>query len=74
MAKYKIEINQETCVGDKACCEEAPETFRVTDGSSTVVNPDGDPPEDILAAARNCIHEAITLHDSETGEKVWPMG
>ena len=73
MAKYRISINQESGVGDKLCCEEAPDTFEVTDDGNTVVDPEGNPPENILAAAQNCIHEAITLHDTKTGQKVWPM-
>ena len=75
MAKYRIEIDREACAGDRACTEEAPNTFALDDeGKSTVVNPDGDPPEYIRAAAKKCPFEGITLYDTETGEKVWPRG
>ena len=39
---------------------------------AVVKDPEGDSPEDILAAAQGCPTDAITLHDEETGEKVWP--
>ena len=73
MTKYKIQVNREVCVGDRACSEEAPETFALDeDGKAVVTNVQGDPPEDVLRAAKQCVHEGITLHDAETGEQVWP--
>ena len=73
MAKYRIEIDREACVGDQLCCELAPETFALDqDGKSSVLNPDGDPPKHILAAAKNCRLEAITLYDAQTAKRVWP--
>ena len=73
MAKYKIEIKREACVGDRACSEEAPDTFAIDDeGKAVVADPNGDPPEYILWAAKHCVHEGITLHDAKTGKQVWP--
>ena len=73
MAKYRIEIKRDLCCGDGLCREEAPATFDQDDElRSRVTNPDGDPPEDILAAAKNCPLHAITLFDAETGQKIWP--
>jgi ferredoxin len=73
MAKYKIEIDREACIGDEQCCADAPETFEMDDeGKASVKNADGHSPEDILAAAQNCPTDAIILHDAATGEKVWP--
>ena len=73
MAKYKIKIDREVCVGDRACTEEAPDTFAIDDeGKSVVTNPDGDPPEHILGAAKSCPFEGISLYDVETGKQVWP--
>jgi len=42
------------------------------EGRCTVVNPDGDPPEDILCAAKECLGGAITLYDARTGQRVYP--
>jgi ferredoxin len=72
MAKYTIRINRAKCVGDKLCCEEAPNTFRVDDDKVIVTDPEGDPPENILAAAKSCLLNVIILHDAQTGEQVWP--
>jgi ferredoxin len=73
MTGYRIEMDRDTCVGDGLCCEEAPATFQRDDEIKTVViDPYGDPPEDILSAAQSCRLQAITLYDADTGEKVWP--
>lgn len=73
METYRISIDREACVGDGLCRETAPETFTINpDGKSTVVDPDGDEPRYIKAAAKNCRLQAITLHDRETGKRVWP--
>lgn len=73
MAKYKIEINRDECIGDQLCCGEAPETFEMDDEDIAVVtNPEGNDPENIRCAAENCPVDCIKLIDTETGEQVWP--
>jgi ferredoxin len=75
MAKYKVEIDRNLCVGDGACVNEAPGTFEMDDESIAIVtNADGNTPEEILAAAQSCPVDAIILHDANSGEKVWPQG
>lgn len=37
-----------------------------------VIDPNGDAPEDILRAARECLVGAIKLYDARTGEPVLP--
>ncbi len=73
MAKYRIEIDREACVGDGACTNEAPGTFEL-DGENVakVTNPDGNSPEEILSAAQSCPTDAIRLFDAQSGKKVWP--
>ena len=74
MAKYRIEIDREACIGDQLCCGEAPETFDLDDESIVVVkDPAGNSDEEILAAAESCPTDAIILYDAESGEKVWPQ-
>jgi len=73
VAKYRTEIGRDACVGDGLCVEEAPGTFEMDDEDiAVVINPEGDDPETILAAAEACPSEAIILYDAETGAKVWP--
>jgi len=73
MAKYRIEIDREQCVGDGACCDAAPATFELDDEEiATVKDPGGDDPETILEAAKSCPTDAIAIFDAKTGEKIWP--
>jgi len=73
MARYKIHIDREMCVGDQLCAQEAPGTFELdADGKARVVNAEGDLPGYIRAAAKKCRLQAITLLDAETGDRVWP--
>lgn len=74
MSKYKIEIDRELCIGDGACCGEAPNTFEMDDENIAVVtDSDGHTDEEIMQAAQVCPVDAIILTDKETGEKVWPQ-
>ena len=73
METYKIQIDRDSCVGDKLCSEVALATFEIDDEGKAVVRAlEGDPTEDVLSAARNCRLYAITLHDAATGQRVWP--
>lgn len=73
MPTYAITINRETCAGDKVCTEEAPNTLSIDEeGKCVVVDPEGDPPDRILSAAKKCPFGGITLHDADTGEQVYP--
>jgi ferredoxin len=73
MAKYKIDIDRELCIGDGACCGEAPNTFEMDgDNIAKVTNADGHTPEEVLQAAQVCPVDAIKLTDAQSGEQVWP--
>ena len=73
MAKYRIEIDRDACVGDGLCCDEAPETLEMDSEEKAVVkNAEGDDADTIMSAAESCPTDAISLFDTESGEKVWP--
>ncbi len=73
MAKYKIEVDRDLCIGDGACVGEAPNTLEMDDDNIAIVtNDDGHTPEEILQAAQVCPVDAIILTDNESGDKVWP--
>ena len=73
MAKYKIEIDRDLCIGDGACCDEAPQTLEMDDETiAVVVDPDGNTPEEIMSAAQSCPVDAVILTDAKSGDKVWP--
>jgi ferredoxin len=71
--KLRITVDHDVCVGNAMCETFATNTFALNENrQSEAVNPDGDPLEQILEAAENCPVSAITVEDSETGEKLFP--
>ncbi len=73
MGKCNIKIDRELCIGDGACCGEAPNTFELDgDNIAVVKDANGHSDEEILQAAQVCPVDAIILTDAKSGEKVWP--
>lgn len=71
--KLKISIIRDECIGDGACCSDAPGTFEMDDENIAILKtPVTDDRDTILEAARNCPTEAIIVEDTETGEKLFP--
>jgi ferredoxin len=69
----KVHVDPDICVGNGMCREEAPGTFdREADGRSTAVANPTDDAEAILEAAAVCPVGAITVHDAESGECLYP--
>jgi ferredoxin len=59
---YRIEIDRETCMGSGVCSVYAPETFDLDDDTkSTVIDPAGNPLDQIEAAAAGCPTGAIKV-------------
>ena len=60
--RYSIEIDRDVCMGSGVCVVYAARTFDIDDDTkSTVVDPAGDPLEQIRAAAAGCPTGAITV-------------
>lgn len=75
MAKYKIEIDRDLCIGDGACVGEAPDALEMDDENIAIVkDAEGNGPDEIMQAAQVCPVDAIILTDADTGKKVWPEG
>lgn len=73
IGKLKVTINHQLCLGDGACCVMASRTFKIgSQGVSTLRSDSPDDLETILAAARACRMDAITVEDLETGEQLVP--
>ena len=73
MAKLKIIVDEDECIGDGLCCEEAPNTFEMNDDEKAVVK-DGphDDKDAIIEAASGCPTDAIKVIDEATGEQLYP--
>jgi ferredoxin len=66
---YVPSIDESSCIAQGDCVELVPDVFQVDDFATVV----GTGPDDlILAAARDCPVEAISIVDSETGAQVYP--
>lgn len=73
MPRFEIEIDRDACIGDKLCCSEAPNTFEMDeDDKARVTNPEGDDPEIVLAAAKACPVDCISVKECASGKKLWP--
>jgi ferredoxin len=71
--KLRIKVMRTDCIGDGACCDDAPGTFEMDlDGFARVKAEVTDQPELILKSARACPTDAIVVVDEETGEKLAP--
>jgi ferredoxin len=67
--RYIPTIDPGACSSHGDCVDIAPDVFALEDVAIVV----GDGPDDlILEAARACPSLAIAVHDSETGETVFP--
>jgi ferredoxin len=61
----KIMIDRKVCIGASACVAAAGKTFALDkEGKSTVINPQGDEKEKILAAEAGCPTRAIKVEES----------
>ena len=66
---YLAIIDEGGCIAQGDCAELAPDSFTV--GDAAQFHPGGNDAR-MLAAARACPVEAITIVDSETGEQIFP--
>lgn len=69
---WRVEVDQQKCVGSGMCVGVAPARFTLVDGKS---RPPAGPvaaaaAEEVLAAATCCPVEAITITDLATGDPV----
>lgn len=68
----RVEINKETCIGAGACEATSPKVFKVNnEGKAELLDQKADTDENILAAAKACPVQAITVYD-EDGKQIFP--
>ncbi len=73
--KLEIKIIREECIGDGACCDDAPNTFVLDDdGIATVKSDSTDDLDTIVTAAKNCPTDAIQVKEKGSGKQLAPEG
>lgn len=73
MAKYKVKIIRDKCIGAASCVGIAPKVYQLDDKNIAIlVDENGDTDENILLGAQSCPTNAIEIYDAATNEKVWP--
>jgi ferredoxin len=71
--KLEIKIIREECIGDGACCDDAPTTFVLDDDGIAIVKADStDDLDTIVTAAKNCPTDAIVVQDKGSGKQLAP--
>lgn len=72
MAKYKIKILRDACIGAASCVAISPKVFQLDNEAKVyIVDAQADSDENILAAAQSCPVNAIIIED-ENGKQIWP--
>ncbi len=73
MAKYKIAIDRNLCIGAGSCVAIAPKAFALDNEAKAIVLPTAGEEDDntLLEAAKSCPVAAIIVTD-ETGKQVFP--
>jgi ferredoxin len=66
---YIPTIDESSCIAQGDCVELVPDVFELEDFAKVIST---GPDDLILAAAKECPVEAITVVDSETGAQVFP--
>ena len=58
--RIHVEVDRALCIGSGDCVDTAPDVFQLDDeDKAVVVDPDGAPTDDVIAAAGNCPVAAI---------------
>jgi ferredoxin len=66
MSAPRVVVDPDVCMGSGTCVYNAPATFALDDesGVARVIDPAGDPIEDVLGAAYGCPTQAITVEEA----------
>jgi ferredoxin len=64
--RITVEVDRALCIGSGDCVDTAPDVFQLDDeDKAVVVDPDGAPVDDVIAAAGNCPVSAIFVADED---------
>ncbi len=72
MAKYKVKVLRDLCIGAASCVAIAPKVFQLDqEAKAIIIDNYDDTPENILSSAQSCPVNAIIVED-ENGNQIWP--
>lgn len=73
MAKYKVTVDRNLCIGAGSCVAVAPKAFALDNEAKAIVLPTAGDEDDntLLESAKSCPVAAIIVTD-ETGKQVFP--
>lgn len=73
MAKYKIRIDRDLCIGAATCVAIAPQAFALDNEAKVILLPtlDSETDQSLLDAAKSCPVAAIFV-DDEQGKQIYP--
>lgn len=58
--RIHVEVDRALCIGSGDCVDTAPDVFQLDEeDKAVVIDPDGAPIDDVIAAAQNCPVSAI---------------
>jgi ferredoxin len=74
MSEVHIKIDYNKCVGSTICVMDLPDVFSLNeDAQSQVLDPAAASRQKIIDAAGACPMSAISVFDTETGERLFPQ-
>ena len=73
MAKYKVRVIRDKCIGAASCVAIAPKVFQMDkENKAIVLSQDGNTDDEKLLAAQSCPTAALVVIDEKTGGQSWP--
>ena len=70
--RWRITVDQGTCIGSAVCVGSAPNRFALNGATSEPIDSEVDPDDDVLGAAESCPMEAIRVVEIGTGTVLAP--
>ncbi len=73
MNNIRLSVNHNRCVGSQLCVQFSPAVFQLNEnGQSSVINPDAEDLNAIIATAEQCPQCAILVEDLSSGAQLFP--
>lgn len=70
--RWKLRVNRRACIGAGACAAASGRFELDDDYRSYAVEEVISPQDEVMAAARGCPVDAISITDADTGEAIYP--